>query len=295
VATATLSLASILAATGWTGATTTALNTSDNTRATGGTVNEFIAADLVDVPTDWQAASGDIVLNAEALTSGNATRAKRLRLELLDANNTVLGTGETGNLSTTEATVSVTVTGRTDTQAQANGWRVRATVLESGGKGDNVSVSIDRLWVEATYDNSVPARTGSGSGTLVLTGSGVGGVRVGGSGSGVLPLTGTGIGGVMVGGSGAGVLVLSGSGTGTVETEAPEEPLEAITGSGAGTLPLVGAGVGGVEVWGSGGGTLTLVGVGTGTVTRIPGSVAETRRRKRVWITRQWIPPRRRR
>lgn len=243
MATATLSLASILASTGWTGATTTNLNTSDNARATGGTVNESILADLVDVPADWQVVSGDVLLRAEALTSGNATRAKRLLLELLDSQNAVLGSGETGNLSTTEAVVTITLSGRSDTQAQANGWRIRATVLEGGGKGDNVSVSIDRLWVEATYDNSLPAITGSGSGTLTPAGAGRGWSEVE--------------------GSGVGVLALTGGGSGTVTA-----PLNPIAGSGSGALALVGAGRGWSEVWGGGRGALALAGVGTGIVER---------------------------
>jgi hypothetical protein len=261
MALATLSLASVLSATGWTGATTTNLNTSDNARATGGTVNEAILADLASVPADWQAVSGDIVLKAEALTSGNATRAKRLRLELLDANDQVLGTGETSNLSTTESTVSVTVTGRTDDQTAANGWRIRATVLESGGKGDSVSVAIDRLWVEATYGNALPARTGDALIPLGLALSGTGGVEVRGSAGIDLGLGLASSGGVLVGGSGALPLALALAGAGTI---AAEQELEERTGEALIGLGLGWSGAGRVTVTGAGEVRLALALVGAG-------------------------------
>ena len=76
MALATLHPSSILAATGWTGATVANLSTSNDVRATGGTAGELIHAELDDVPGDWNAVNGDVLLKVEARTVGTVSRAK---------------------------------------------------------------------------------------------------------------------------------------------------------------------------------------------------------------------------
>ncbi len=160
-----LNPSSVLSATGWTGATVANLSTSDDVRATDGVAGEIISVELSDVPADYDSLN-NVTLKVEARTSASASRAKSITLDLLDSANNVLETFTTGTIGTTEAVFSSSAIARAATAAQANGWRLRATVLECGGMGDSVTVSIDRLWVEIDYVQLTFASVGSLDATI---------------------------------------------------------------------------------------------------------------------------------
>jgi len=151
MASTTLTPSSIISSTGWTGATTTNLNSSNDVRATDGTAGEVISVELSDTPSDFGNVNGDITLRVEARTQGSVSRAKQITLELLDSSDNVLGSGSTGNLTATDATYTVAVSGRTDNKTFADGYRLRATVTESGGMADSATVEIDLLNVDVIY------------------------------------------------------------------------------------------------------------------------------------------------
>lgn len=145
-----LDLSSIIAATGWTGATTANLTTSNDVRATGGTAGELISAELGNVPADYNSLN-TVTLKVEARTLGTVSRAKSITLELRDATDTILETFSTPSITGTDAVYSSTALVRAATLTEANAWRLRATVTEGSGMADSASVEIDRMWVEIDY------------------------------------------------------------------------------------------------------------------------------------------------
>lgn len=156
MATTTLTISGVTSATGWANATPTVLNTSDDSRATGGTAAELILAALADAPADFVAVNGDITLTVEARAVGSVSRAKSILLELLDASNTVLGSGSTSSLTSSDATYTVVIAGRTDGKSSVDGWQLRATVQEGGGMADTATVEIDQLAVSVVYSTTTP-------------------------------------------------------------------------------------------------------------------------------------------
>lgn len=163
MATQDLNPSSIIAATGWVGATVANLGASDDVRATGGTAGELIHAELGDAPGNFDS-QNSISLNVEALVVGTVSRAKSILVELLNSADTVLQSFTTSSLTASDAVYSSSAFTRADALATINGYRIRATVQESGGMSDSATVEIDRLW--ATLDYAASGTPVAGADTL---------------------------------------------------------------------------------------------------------------------------------
>ncbi|HEX9660264.1 MAG TPA: hypothetical protein VGA18_08180, partial [Rhodothermales bacterium] len=222
MATQQLDVSSIISATGWTGATVGNLSTSNDARATGGTAGEIISSELDDVPGDFDS-QNTIQLHVEARTQGSVSRAKQLTIELLDSGDNVLQTFSAGNLTGTDDTYNSTAFTRSDSQTTIDGYRIRATVTESGGMADSATVEIDRLWTTLDYDIAVETVAGSGSPQAATATAEGAGLTVN-EGSGVpQAATATADGTAVTTNSGSGTPqadTATASGSGTVETDA---------------------------------------------------------------------------
>lgn len=136
-----------------------------------------------------------------------------------------------------------------------SGSPVNMGSLSGGGTPTSTDASVSVAIGFRTSIGAAPAAiSGQSSGTLPLTGSASGTVRVTGQSSGSLPLTGAATGAVRVAGSASGSLPLTGSATGAVRN----------AGAGAGAVPLSGSGVGSVRVTGSAAGVVDFAGSGQG-------------------------------
>jgi hypothetical protein len=151
VAAIDLNVSSIIAATGWTGATVANLTTSNDVRATNGTAAEFISAELDDAPGDF-GSQNTIQLHVEARVVGTVTRAKSILFELRNSSETVLQTFTTSSLTASDVVYSSTAFSRSDALSVINAYRLRATVLEGGGMADTATVEIDRMWAVLDYN-----------------------------------------------------------------------------------------------------------------------------------------------
>jgi hypothetical protein len=248
MATQTLDVSSIISSTGWTGATVGSLSASDDSRATGGTADELISAELDDSPGDFDS-QNSIQLHVEARTQGSVSRAKQLTIELLDSGDNVLQSFSTGNLTGSDDAYSSSAFSRADSQAVIDGYRIRATVTESGGMADSATVEIDRLWTTLDYDIAVETVTGSGSPqstTATASGSGVS-VNVGSGDPQAQAATASGFGVSENKGSGTPqAQTATADGSGTVETEAitgaGTPQADTATASGTGINENVGSG-----------------------------------------------------
>lgn len=184
LATASLALQSVISATGWTGATLANLQSSDNLRATGGTLGEFIELSLADVPAGFGSAN-TIVLAVEWAITGNANRAKSLLVELRSSTAAILASFITpsrasGTADAVDTSAALNIS--TLTAADLNGAVLRITVQEAGGMSDTVSVTIDQI-VAPVLDYNIQSQAAvatpngvgatTGLGTLSVVGQAV--------------------------------------------------------------------------------------------------------------------------
>lgn len=152
MATIELTASSIIAATGWTGATTTNLRLSDDTRATDGDPGELIHAELTDSTVDFDA-QNSVILRVEARVVGTVSRDKQLTVELLDSGDNLLESFTTDILTASDVLYSSSTFTRSDSAAVIDGYRIRATVIEGNGMPDSAKVEIDQLRVTLDYNS----------------------------------------------------------------------------------------------------------------------------------------------
>jgi hypothetical protein len=244
----TLFPSSIEAATGWTGATVANLSASDDVRATGGTVAEFIRAALDDTPSDFDVVNGDVVLHVEARTLGTVSRAKTVLLELLDSVGTVLGSGSSGTLSGTDSSHQITISGRTDAKAAVDGWRYRLTVQEGGGMADTATVEVDQIRLVVNYAVDTGGTTGTADIPLAIGAAAQGGVATAGQAEAALALGANGAGEVATAGQGDVGLGLGAAAAGEVATEGSADAALSLGVDAAGEVPVVGTAELGLEL-----------------------------------------------
>lgn len=162
---------SIIAASGWAGATVANLSTSNDVRATDGVAGEFINSEMTDSPGDFFS-QNLVFLNVEARVVGTVNRLKQILVELLDGVDAVLESFTTPDLTGSDVTSGSTGFLRSDGVVQIDAYRLRCTVQEGSGMPDSATVEIDKMWVVLDYD---VAGVGPPAGlrTLALTGAGV--------------------------------------------------------------------------------------------------------------------------
>ena len=160
---------SIIAATGWTGATVANLSTSNDVRATDGTAAEFISAELDNSPADFGSLNS-VTLKVEARTVGTVSRAKTVLVELLDSANNILQSFTTATLGGADSTEVSSAFSRSDAASVIDGYRLRCTVQEGGGMADTATVEIDRMWITLDYNVAANVTASPGTGLLTATG-----------------------------------------------------------------------------------------------------------------------------
>lgn len=170
MATTTLLPTSIVSSTGWAGVT--AANLADNDlayEATGGTAGEVIEAHITDAPADY-GSGNSVTLAVQWNISGSASRAKNLLVELVGSDGVTIHasyttpskSGAGGSLDSSSA-IALNLAA-----AELNASTLRVTVQEGGGKGDNVTTSVDYAGLTLDYNAAAVNTDISFAGTVPL-------------------------------------------------------------------------------------------------------------------------------
>jgi hypothetical protein len=177
VATIDRDVTSIIAATGWTGATVANLSTSNDARATDGVAGELISAELDDSPGDFGSLNS-VTLHVEARFVGTVTRAKSVLVELLDSGDNILESFNTGTITASDVAYDSTAFSRSDAASVIDGYRLRCTVQEAGGMADSATVEIDRMWITLDYDVAAAEATGTAVAGLAFGAAAAGAIAI---------------------------------------------------------------------------------------------------------------------
>ena len=151
MATTELEVTSVIAATGWTGATVANLDTSDDNRATNGEAGEFINTEIDNSPGDF-GSQNSVTLHVEARHQGTISRTQQVLLELRDSGDLVLETFDTGDITASDVVYNSSAFSRADNAAAIDGYRLRATITEGGGMPSDETVEIDHMWATLDYN-----------------------------------------------------------------------------------------------------------------------------------------------